>query len=459
MVPLHLHLRAMPHSLPQATQRTAVQVLTTGDIVIKIQQLPALERPKFEAKLAAHDQAVEQQIATIKDCLTSIVDKQFDLKDTFYEMIDDRPPTMKKRLNHPMIMIMPHKSHALILRSPGIPLDTPVTGTQAEIIYERQQHMRRSFETCPNDFDTEAPVHADRTAQQNATVQINLEDDALAAANELMTNLNIAAQGISERTSTSPPAEPGLLKFDVSAQDPIVPTVAAPLTSSNQNPCNTGGSEETGGVLQPDNGPVFDETPWIIHAAHHIHCQYCEAYTHRKPETTVMDFGGYTSTCQDVKESFADGASLDSVFMQYFIECVRSDNSANLPSSNTSRLILDTNVGIMVPMLRGGHWSLYVVNTVRRCVDILDSNPYGPALGGTTWRTYHNAQVVDTNGVKLPWSRLIMNRLNKALQRARPKSSIPKFGNYKIDLAPNCPTMNPGSNDCGFFCYKIHSVL
>ena len=114
---------------------------------------------------------------------------------------------------------------------------------------------------------------------------------------------------------------------------------------------------------------------------------------------------------------------------------------------------------IMVPMLRGGHWSLYVVNTVRRCVDILDSNPYGPALGGTTWRTYHNAQVVDTNGVKLPWSRLIMNRLNKTLQIARPKSSIPKFGNYKIELAPNCPTMNPGSNDCGFFCYKIHTVL
>ncbi|WVZ89451.1 hypothetical protein U9M48_035858 [Paspalum notatum var. saurae] len=51
--------------------------------------LPALERPKFEAKLAAHDQAVEEQIATIKHCLTSIVDKQFDLKDTFYEMIDD----------------------------------------------------------------------------------------------------------------------------------------------------------------------------------------------------------------------------------------------------------------------------------------------------------------------------------------------------------------------------------
>ncbi|WVZ89643.1 hypothetical protein U9M48_036022 [Paspalum notatum var. saurae] len=148
---------------------------------------------------------------------------------------------------------------------------------------------------------------------------------------------------------------------------------------------------------------------------------------------TVMDFSGYISTCHDVKEYFADGKSLDIVFMQYFIEC------------------------IMVPMLRGGHWSLYVVNTVRRCVDILDSNPYGPALGGTTWRMYHNAQVVDTNGAKLPWSKLIMNRLNKALQIARPKSSIPKFGKYKIDLAPNCPTMNPGSNDCGFFVTRyIH---
>jgi hypothetical protein len=64
---------------------------------------------------------------------------------------------------------------------------------------------------------------------------------------------------------------------------------------------------------------------------------------------------------------------------------------------------------------------------------------------------YHNAQVVDTNGAKLPWSRLIMHRLSKALQHVRPKSSIPKFGNFKIDLAPQCPTMNVGSNDCGFF--------
>ncbi|WVZ93387.1 hypothetical protein U9M48_039369 [Paspalum notatum var. saurae] len=431
----------------------------------KIQQLPALERLKFEAKLAAHDQAVEQQIATIKDCLTSIVDKQFDLKDTFYEMVDDvlraeatnNDETSQPSNDHDHAAQEPCTDSGTQL-SPGTQLDTPMTGTQAEIIYERQQHMRRSFEACPDDSDTEAP------------------DDALAAANELMTNLNIAAQGISERTSTSPPAEPGLPKFDVTPQTKASLSLGSQITNCS-SPSNEFqpksmqyGSEVIGGVIQPDNGPVFDETPCghrssvppttpianIVKPTRTKNAlALCEFLCTRDVEIdrTVMDFGGYTSTCQDVKESFADGASLDSVFMQYFIECVRSDDSANLPSSNTSRLILDTNVRaiinieeleqhsqnpqtfdpvilqnylvttlpshpglegiktIMVPMLRGGHWSLYVVNTVR----------------------------------------LIMNRLNKALQRVRPKSSIPKFGNYKIDLAPNCPTMNPGSNDCGFF--------
>ncbi|WVZ63825.1 hypothetical protein U9M48_013426 [Paspalum notatum var. saurae] len=247
----------------------------------------------------------------------------------------DRQPTMMKRLNHPMIMIMPH------------------------------------------------------------------ENDALAAANELMTNLNIAAQGISERTSTRPPADPSLPKFDVLVQDPKAPTAAAPPTSSNQNPCNTGGSEATGDVLQPDNGPVFDETP-CGHGSSVPPTTPIASIVKPTRTETIMDFGGYISTCHDVKESFANGNSLDSVFMQYFIECVRSDDSANLPSSNTSQLILDTNVGaiinieefeqhsqnpqtfdlvilqnylattlpshpglegiktIMVPMLRGDHWSLYV---------------------------------------------------------------------------------------------------
>jgi hypothetical protein len=38
----------------------------------------------------------------------------------------------------------------------------------------------------------------------------------------------------------------------------------------------------------------------------------------------------------------------------------------------------------MIPMLRRGHWTLYAVNFHRHCIDILDSNPYGAAIGGTT---------------------------------------------------------------------------
>jgi hypothetical protein len=71
-------------------------------------------------------------------------------------------------------------------------------------------------------------------------------------------------------------------------------------------------------------------------------------------------------------------------------------------------------------------------------------------LGGTTWKQIHNDQMV-INGTKIPWSRLIMRRLSIALHEARPETTVPKFGNYKIGLLPNCPTMTLGSNDCGFF--------
>ncbi|WVZ52508.1 hypothetical protein U9M48_003561, partial [Paspalum notatum var. saurae] len=366
----------------------------------KIQQLSALERPKFEAKLAAHDQAVEEQIATIKHCLTMIVDKQFDLKDTFNEMIDDvlraeeanNDETPQPSNDHDHAAQEPCTDSGTQL-TPETQLDTPVTGTQVEKIYERQQHMRRSFETCPDDSDTEPPVHMDRTAQQNATVQTNLEDDALAAANELMTNLNIAAQGISERTSTNPPADPGLPKFDVT------PQIKASLSLGSQSAnCSSLSNEfkpksmqywrqrgnSASNLINFYQGSFVPPTTPIANIGKPTRTECALAFREflctRDVEINgiVMDFGGYISTCHDVKESFVDGKSLDIVFMQYFIECVHFDDSANLPSSNTSRFILDTNVGIMVPILRGGHWSLYVVNTVMRCVDILDSNSYGP---------------------------------------------------------------------------------
>jgi hypothetical protein len=39
----------------------------------------------------------------------------------------------------------------------------------------------------------------------------------------------------------------------------------------------------------------------------------------------------------------------------------------------------------------------------------------------------------------------------KIASNALPNRGIPKFGNFKIDVVPDTPTMNIGSNDCGFF--------
>ncbi|WVZ89105.1 hypothetical protein U9M48_035558 [Paspalum notatum var. saurae] len=279
--------------------------------------------------MGAHDSEVEEQFATIKDCLSTIVEKQFALADTFYKMIDNilRAEAMNDA-ETPQPSNPPEEPFTLdgTQLTPDTQPETPMTGTQVEKIFEKQQQMRRAFESCPNDSENEAPVDTEQTAHLNAGVPPKQQDDPLTAANELLKNLNIAAQIISERTSISPPAASCLPKFDAT------------------------------------------------------------------------------------------------------------------PQSN-----------IMLPMLRRNHWTLYVVNFYKGCIHILDSNPYGPDLGGTTWQTFHCAKVTSSDGKGLPWARLIMNRLNKALQLARPNSCLPKFGNYKILLAPNCPTMKVGSNDCGFF--------
>jgi hypothetical protein len=59
----------------------------------------------------------------------------------------------------------------------------------------------------------------------------------------------------------------------------------------------------------------------------------------------------------------------------------------------------------MVPMLRHSHWTLYAINFQLCRIDILDSNPYGPLLGGTSWKQIHNDQLL-INGTKIPRSRL-----------------------------------------------------
>lgn len=210
------------------------------------------------------------------------------------------------------------------------------------------------------------------------------------------------------------------------------------------------------------------------------------------PSMSIINFGGFGGSVLDVVQSFGPNKCLENTFMQGFIDCIREDDVLYNPDSVINTLILNVNVGtvlnieefeqhssnpqpfstsllkeqlepmlpldevlnqiklILVPMLRRSHWTLYAINFERRRIDILGSNPYGTLLGGTTWKQIHNDQMM-INGTKIPWSRLIMRRLSIALHEARPDSTVPKFGNYKIGLLPNCPTMTPGSNDCGFF--------
>jgi hypothetical protein len=68
----------------------------------------------------------------------------------------------------------------------------------------------------------------------------------------------------------------------------------------------------------------------------------------------------------------------------------------------------------MVHMLCRSHWTLYAINFQLRCIDILDSNSYGPALGGTTWKDIHNDQVM-INGMKLPWLAWRYKKLDQIL--------------------------------------------
>ncbi|WVZ84958.1 hypothetical protein U9M48_031924 [Paspalum notatum var. saurae] len=378
----------------------------TNTLSSKIQQLPAHERPKFAAKLGAHDSEVEEQFTTIKDCLSTIVEKQFALADTFYEMIDD--------------VLRAEAMNDAETPQPSNPPEEPFTpdGTQL----------------TP---DTHNGDSHDRSKLRLPNILLHHPGGSPAASDAVQTD-----------------------------KGPVF----------DKTPCGHGPSMPP---IAPSPLPTKNECALSL-----LHFMCAEGMDMKR---TVIDFGGCGGTCLDIYESFADGKCLDTDFMQCFIQCARRDISAQAPHKKNLRLILDANVGsrsstariptpfdmltlqkyldetlpahdqlksfnsIMLPMLRRNHWTLCVVNFYKGCIHILDSNPYGPDLGGTTWQTFHCAKVTSSDGKGLPWARLIMNRLNKALQLARPNSCLPKFGNYKILLAPNCPTMKVGSNDCGFF--------
>jgi hypothetical protein len=55
----------------------------------KIQQLHVHQRSKFQAKLLAYDSKVGKIVATMKQCMNKIGRKQYQLADTFGELIDE----------------------------------------------------------------------------------------------------------------------------------------------------------------------------------------------------------------------------------------------------------------------------------------------------------------------------------------------------------------------------------
>ncbi|XP_020407202.1 uncharacterized protein [Zea mays] len=409
----------------------SIQVPLIKDMISsKIQQLPAYHHPKFEAKLRAYDSEVGKSFATINQRLSKIVKKQYDLADTFGELIDE---VLRAEINSPDNkddMIEPSNPSASDPLMTATQLESQMIVTQVEAIYKRQQEMCRAFESSRDESVTPQNIRGDTT-----------EDDALQLDSGLVLDQILSGNETYMMHKTRHDSVP-LTQMDCVRA--LRQFLCAKVMDLNRN---------------------------------------------------VIDFGEYVGTCRDIQRSFADGECLDNVFMQCFIDCVRDDATNHIPPLTAHQLILDAIVGailnfeeqeqhsnthrpydpailenylsktlpsfkqldeyksIMVPMLRAGHWTLYVINFQNRCIHILDSNPYGPELGETTWESYHYVQM-DIGKRKLPWARLIMVRLNMALQHVRPRSNLPRFDNFPIDMAPNCPTMKAGSNDCGFFAMR-----
>eukprot|EP00267_Zea_mays_P054631 XP_020407883.1 uncharacterized protein LOC103655116 [Zea mays] len=89
-----------------------------------------------------------------------------------------------------------------------------------------------------------------------------------------------------------------------------------------------------GGTVENDSGPVFDKTPIgsvsapglflsELECARALRAYLCSRFI--ELDRNIIDFGEHRANCCDIQQSFADGACLDNVFMQCFIECVRDD--------------------------------------------------------------------------------------------------------------------------------------
>ncbi|XP_035817880.1 uncharacterized protein [Zea mays] len=416
----------------------------------------------FIEKLSHFDAEVGKACSVIKQTLQQIVEKQFNLSDVFGELIDE------------------------VLHAEA---------GDNEDAYDVQKTTSKSDDILPQTAEG-CTCPAPPTVPDMSTPVSQLDTQFT----DTQGKHGDGGKNMPTNTNVTPKATPHM--------DPD-----APIFDATPQIKSTGGVQQVAETDLPDSGPCFDQTPsehvYVETDPATNTPQVGQASLDSEMQTvlalreylcglqsdtgrTIIDYGEYSATCSDIYESFADGKCLDNVFMQCFIQCVIDDAKNQQTSMSSNSLVLDVNVGsilnfeeqerhsrnpqpfdesvlhtlldnslpetdeldqckaIMVPMVSRGHWTLYVVNKVKKCIHILDSNPYGPTLGGTTWKDYHFAHL-GSGGRKLPWAKVIMSRLNKAIQHVRPSTCFPKFGNFTIDLCPNCPNMAAGSNDCGFY--------
>jgi hypothetical protein len=186
----------------------------------KIKQLQPRDRPKFIEKFVEYDSEVGKACSIIKNTLTKMVVKQYELADTFAKMIDDvlraesgdpdnaaeapqtaKPPDISHHLsscdlpslyffsfyvfyltisqlflfNYYNLFLLEARIHSGTQNTPDLTMlasqpTTELTGTQFEEIYEKQQQMRRAFEGCPDDLDVTAPMETN--THSNAEKQV-----------------------------------------------------------------------------------------------------------------------------------------------------------------------------------------------------------------------------------------------------------------------------------------------
>eukprot|EP00267_Zea_mays_P056615 XP_023156651.1 uncharacterized protein LOC103635574 [Zea mays] len=374
----------------------------------------------FIEKLSHFDAEVGKACSVIKQTLQQIVEKQFNLSDVFGELIDE------------------------VLRAEA---------GDNEDAYDVQKTTSKSDDILP------------QTAEGCTCPAPQLYPICLLQFLSWIRSLQTHRVNMVTVARTCRPIQTSLLK-----QHHTWILTRRYLMRLHKSRYSTGGVQQVAETDLPDSGPCFDQTPsehvYVETDPATNTPQVSQASLDSEMQTvlalreylcglqsdtgrTIIDYGEYSATCSDIYESFADGKCLDNGFMQCFIQCVIDDAKNQHTSMSSNSLVLDVNVGsilnfeeqerhsrnpqpfdesvlhtlldnslpetdeldqckaIMVPMVSRGHWTLYVVNKVKKCIHILDSNPYGPTLGGTTWKDYHFAHL-GSGGRKLPWAKVIM---------------------------------------------------